>query len=155
MSTFRPAVLLALLPGIAASSLLASCQATAPPVSGPPSASGSPPVLQSVAIRRNVRAANGAMVSAVPDFYFSDADGDVVMIKRELLETSGAESRMNVPGSSPVEITAAIQKKQAVYSGAGWHCGTGRYFVKLRAQLLDAGGHQSNWMEYTVHCNGG
>jgi len=136
--------------------ILASCQTptVAVPAAQAAAGSGSAPVLQSVSMRYNVRAANGVIVSVVPDFHFADADGDAVLILRELVQTSGSQSNLHIPASTPIDIAADIQKKGAVVSG-GWNCGTAQYFVTLRTHILDAAGHRSNGLEYTIHCNGG
>jgi hypothetical protein len=136
--------------------ILPACQVV--PIPGPAvraaPARGAAPVLQSVTLRYNVRAANGTVISVVPDLHFTDADGDAVLVKRELVETSGPEPRMNVPPSAPIGTPAAAQKKGAVVSG-GWVCGKDQYYTTIRAQLLDANGNLSNSLQYTIHCNGG
>ena len=148
-------------PAFAAGLLLAaaavpSCQSTAVaiPTAQKPSSSGSAPVLQSVTMRYDVRAANGSIVSVVPDFHFVDADGDAVVILRELVETSGQKSNLRIPPSSPIDISPEVQKRGAVISG-GWNCGTAQYYITLRAYLMDAAGNKSNALQYTIRCNGG
>jgi len=144
---------------VLAAGALASCQSTsltAKAVTTPHAAPrGTAPVLQSVDIRRDVLAGNGRVVSAVPDFHFIDADGDVILIRREVIETDGSISTGSVPPSSPIITAPEFQKKGAVFSGGGWICGTSKYYIKLAAQLQDAGGNLSNKVEYTFHCNGG
>ena len=153
----RPACSLVLL---LAASALASCQSTsltAPTATAPAATAprGTAPVLQSIDIRRDVRAGNGRIVSAVPDFHFMDAEGDVILIRREVIETNGSISTASVPPTSPIITAAEFQKKGAVFSGGGWVCGTPKYYIKLAAQLQDASGNLSNKVEYTFHCNGG
>jgi hypothetical protein len=135
---------------------LTACQTTtvAVPAEHAATQQGSAPVLQSVTMRYNVPAANGVIVSVVPDFHFIDADGDAVLILRELVETSGSKSNLHIPASTPIDISADIQKKGAVVSG-GWNCGTAQYYVTLRTHIMDAEGHKSNSLQYTIHCNGG
>lgn len=145
---------------VLAASALSSCQSTsltAPAATAPAAMTprGTAPVLQSVDIRRDVRAGNGRIVSAVPDFHFTDADGDVILIRREVIETNGSISTASVPPTSPIITAAEFQKKGAVFSGGGWICGTPKYYIKLAAQLQDAAGNLSNKVEYTFHCNGG
>jgi len=145
---------------VLAAGTLASCQSTsltAPAAMAPDATAprGTAPVLQSVDIRRDVRAGNGRIVSAVPDFHFMDAEGDVILIRREVIETNGSISTGSVPPTSPIITAAEFQKKGAVFSGGGWICGTPKYYIKLAAQLQDAGGNLSNKVEYTFHCNGG
>jgi hypothetical protein len=145
---------------VLATCVLASCQST--PVTAPPATKpdatvtrGTAPVLQSVEIRRDVRAGNGRVVSAVPDFHFMDAEGDVILIRREVIETNGSISTASVPPTTPIITAADFQKKGAIFSGGGWVCGTPKYYIKLAAQLQDASGNLSNKVEYTFHCNGG
>jgi hypothetical protein len=141
---------------VLASAGLASCQtpvvASATPLKQ--HQPGAAPVLQSVSLRYNVRAANGAIVSVVPDFHFIAPNGNAVLIHRELVATNGSPSNMHIPTSSPIDTPADVQKKGAVISG-GWNCGIAQYYVTLRAYILDADGDQSSPLEYTIHCNGG
>lgn len=134
---------------------LASCQTpTTSAVPKAPPSGGSAPVLESVSLRYNVPAGTGRIVSVVPDFHFIDADGDAVVIVREIVETNGPQYSLHVPPSSPIDIAAAAQRKGAVFSG-GWTCGTAQYYITLRAYIMDAEGHKSNSLQYTIHCNGG
>ena len=141
---------------------IASCQTTragGPTEAQPPQVTapqrGSSPVLQSVTLRRDIRAANGRMINVVPDYHFIDADGDVVLLRREIVETNGSLMPRSGPEGPPIYTAAEFQKKGAIFNGGGWTCGTAQYYVKMRAWLIDAAGNQSNKVEFTYHCNGG
>lgn len=135
---------------------LAACQTPVVATAAPPKQKqpGAAPVLQSVSMRYKVRAANGVIVSVVPDFHFVAPNGNAVLIHRELVATSGSPSSFRIPAGEPIDVPAEVQKKGAVVSG-GWNCGVAKYYVTIRAYILDADGNQSNQLEYTIHCNGG
>jgi hypothetical protein len=95
------------------------------------------------------------MINIVPDYHFIDADGDVVLLRREIVETNGSIGPRSGPEGPPIYTAAAFQKKGAVFNGGGWTCGTAQYYVKVRAWLIDAAGNLSNKVEFTYHCNGG
>ena len=116
-----------------------------------PGPSGAP-VLLSVSARKNVRAGINIM-DLVPDFRFIAPRGNAIMLRRELVDTSGAFAQTQIQ-SATINIPAEAQKKGAVISG-GWRCGTQVYFVTLRAFLIDSDGNRSNVITYTIHCNGG
>lgn len=116
-----------------------------------PSPSGGP-VLLSVTARKNVRAGINIM-DLVPDFRFVAPRGNAIMLRRELVDTSGAFAQTQIQ-SATINIPAEAQKKGAVISG-GWRCGTQVYYVTLRAFLIDSEGNRSNVITYTIHCNGG
>ncbi|HMI95053.1 MAG TPA: aspartyl protease family protein [Micropepsaceae bacterium] len=122
------------------------------PAAGAPSAPGAP-ILQSVTVRTNVRAANGRVIDVVPDFHFTAPNGNAIIIHRELVDTNGAISQTDIPDGT-IRIPAEAQKKGAVLSG-GWTCGKNVYYVTIRAFVMDSDGNRSNPMEYTIHCNGG
>jgi hypothetical protein len=137
-------------------SVVAACQTPVVATAASPKQkqSGAAPVLQSVSMRYKVQAANGAIVSVVPDFRFVAPNGNAVLIHRELVSTSGSPSRLRIPAVEPIDIPAEVQKKGAVLSGA-WNCGVAQYYVTIRTYILDADGNQSNQLEYTIRCNGG
>ena len=111
------------------------------------------PVLQDITWRDNVKLRNGNTVDLVPDFHFLAPNGNAVVLRRELVTTSGAFSQTQIANAT-INIPAEAQKKGAVLSG-GWQCGTNQYYITLRAFVMDADGNRSNAMRYTIHCNGG
>jgi hypothetical protein len=111
------------------------------------------PVLQDITWRDNVKLCNGNTVDLVPDFHFLAPNGNAVVLRRELVTTSGAFSQTQIANAT-IDIPAEAQKKGAVMSG-GWQCGADQYYITLRAFVMDADGNRSNAMRYTIHCNGG
>jgi hypothetical protein len=137
---------------------LSACQSTSVAKSdpaGPPAApsSAAAPILQAVTIREHVSTGYGTFFDYVPDFHFIAPNGNAIMLRRELVATSGAIAQTQI-GSATINIPADAQKKGAVISG-GWRCGVQQYYVTLRAFVIDADGNRSNAIEYTMHCNGG
>ena len=110
------------------------------------------PLLQGITARTNVKAGLTS-VDLVPDFHFIAPNGNAIMLRRELVDTSGAFAQTQIQ-SATINIPAAAQKRGAVISG-GWRCGTQVYYVTLRAFIIDADGNRSNAITYTIHCNGG
>jgi hypothetical protein len=100
------------------------------------------PVLQSITI-----------MDVVPDFHFMAPRGNAIVLRRELVDTSGAFSQTQI-ASATINIPAEAQKKGAAISG-GWRCGVSQYYITLRAFVMDADGNRSNALRYTIHCNGG
>jgi hypothetical protein len=119
-----------------------------------PTASDGPPVLTSVDFRHDVLNARGVPVSVVPDFHFVAPKGNVIVLRRELVSTTGSTSQLRINPTESVDIAPDVQRKGATISG-GWQCGTAQYQVTIRAFLMDADGVRSNSKEYTLHCNGG
>lgn len=153
----RRTIELAMTAALGASAALSACQgaASATTVEPPPPASKSAaaPILQAVTIRENVPIGNGAFFSYVPDFHFTAPNGNAVVLRRELVATSGAFSQTQILNET-INIPPDTQKKGAVISG-GWRCGVQQYYITLRAYVIDADGNRSNAIEYTFHCNGG
>jgi hypothetical protein len=110
-------------------------------------------VLQSISWRGYVRAPNGTIMDVVPDFHFMAPRGNAIVLRRELVDTSGAFSQTQI-ASATINIPAEAQKKGAAISG-GWRCGVSQYYITLRAFVMDADGNRSNALRYTIHCNGG
>ena len=125
--------------------LVCACQAG---VQAPlPSADGSPPVLDAITEMTVTR--EGFPV-VIPQFHFHDADGDVIFLQREIVETDGPHEKAQ---GTNVNLPPAMQQRGAIIAG-GWSCGANHYHATLRAYLLDRAGHCSNAMTYTIHCNG-
>jgi hypothetical protein len=89
----------------------------------------------------------------IPDFHFVAPNGNAIVLRRELIDTSGSISQTSISNQT-INIPPAAQKKGAIISG-GWRCGTQIYYVTLRASVMDADGNRSNAIQYTIHCNGG
>ncbi|MDR3528447.1 MAG: hypothetical protein P4L57_14340 [Rhizomicrobium sp.] len=111
------------------------------------------PVLEAITTRYSVRAPNGVVLDAIPDFHFHAPNGNAIVLRRELIATNGAFAQTQIANAT-INIPPAGQKGGAVVSG-GWRCGTGIYYVTMRAFILDADGNRSNSLTYTIHCNGG
>jgi len=111
------------------------------------------PVLQSITWRGLVPLPNGTIMDVVPDFHFQAAKGNAVVLRRELVDTSGAFAQTQIANAT-INIPAAAQMKGAVVSG-GWRCGVQQYYITMRAFVMDADGNRSNALRYTIHCNGG
>jgi hypothetical protein len=124
-----------------------------PAASAPGSRSSSAPILQSVELRTDVPDGHGGVVSVVPDFPLIAPNGIAIFLRRELVDTNGAFAQTQIR-SATIDIPPAAQKHGAVISG-GWSCGVAKYYVTLRAYIMDADGNRSNSIEYTIHCNGG
>jgi hypothetical protein len=116
-------------------------------------ASTNAPVIQSLTARYLVRAPKGNIIDIIPDIHFVAANGNAIVVHRELIDTSGAISQTQLKDAT-IDIPAAAQKRGAVISG-GWVCGTSVYYVTIRAFIMDTDGNKSNAVEYTIHCNGG
>lgn len=110
------------------------------------------PWLQSVTARKNVKGGLRAF-DLVPDFHFVAPHGNAVVLRRELVDTSGAIAQTQIANAT-INIPAQAQQRGATISG-GWRCGTQVYYVTLRASVMDADGNRSNAITYTLHCNGG
>jgi hypothetical protein len=111
------------------------------------------PVLQDITWRAKVLNPRGEIVDVVPDFHFKAPNGNAVVLRRELVTSTGAFSQTQIANAT-INIPAEAQKKGAVLSG-GWRCGVSQYAITLRAFILDADGNRSNALRYTIHCNGG
>jgi hypothetical protein len=122
-------------------------------VEGPTGKAAKPgtPVLQSVTATYDVTRPNGVHFDVMPHFHFHAPGGDVVMLRRELVETDSAITQDGIR-SAPVRIAAAAQRAGSTITG-GWPCGPGRYHVSLRAYLVDARGNNGNAIQYTIHCH--
>ncbi|HTW75795.1 MAG TPA: hypothetical protein VMD56_12835, partial [Steroidobacteraceae bacterium] len=128
------------------------------PPSGPAATSGTAsastaPILQSVTLRTNVPNGFGGFFSVVPDFHFIAPAGNAVYLRRELVSTDGNFAGANIRGAD-IHIAPEVQRRGATLSG-GWRCGVARYYLTIRAYVIDADGNRSNAIEYTIHCNGG
>ncbi len=111
------------------------------------------PVLQDITWRAKVLTPRSEIIDVVPDFHFKAPNGNAVVLRRELVTTTGAFSQTQIANAT-INIPAEAQKKGAVLSG-GWRCGVNQYAITLRAFILDADGNRSNALRYTIHCNGG
>jgi len=111
------------------------------------------PILQAVTARADSGQHNGVAFDLIPDFHFVAPNGNAIVLRRELIDTSGSISQTNIANQT-INIPPAAQKKGAIISG-GWRCGTQVYYVTLRASVMDADGNRSNAIQYTIHCNGG
>lgn len=139
-----------------AAAALQACQTTSVPVAPTAAPAGnSPPVLESITLRHNVRVGTGRTFDVAPDYHFSDADGDVVMVMREIVETNGSIDKRRSQPTTPVYTDAKFQKAGAVFNGGGWICGPAVYYVKMRSWMVDSAGNRSEAHEYVIHCNGG
>ena len=54
------------------------------------------PVLQSVTLRYNVPDAQGIVVSVIPDLHFVAPNGNVIVLRREVVETTASTSQLHV-----------------------------------------------------------
>ena len=117
----------------------------------PPSSSNAP-VLDEITARYYVQA-QGRVIDVVPDFHFHAANGNAIVLHRELVATNGAFSQTQIANAT-INIPPAGQKGGAVISG-GWRCGVPVYYVTMRAVVMDSDGNRSNSLTYTIHCNGG
>jgi len=111
------------------------------------------PILQAVTARTDSREHTGGAFDLIPDFHFVAPNGNAIVLRRELIDTSGSISQTNIANQT-INIPPAAQKKGAIVSG-GWRCGTQVYYVTIRATVMDADGNRSNAIQYTIHCNGG
>ena len=114
------------------------------------SAQQSVPVIDSVTLREDD---GGRYPVIYPEFHFHDSGGSVRFIHREVVTTNSPKAV--VPRTqSAIDISANQQIQGATFVG-GWHCGPERYYVTLRAFMMNREGSKSNVVEYTIHCNGG
>jgi len=124
---------------------------------------GSPPVLDSITLRTDT---SGQYMVVYPEFHFHAPDGNVTQIDRELLSTDMPNSFKGVFGQVELPVpfgfnpTSRIlndsnsQVHGATYVG-GWRCGPNSYYMNARAKVVTDNGLSSNWVNYTIHCNGG
>lgn len=112
-------------------------------------ASVSAPVLEAVTFHTQLL----RYQTVYPEFHFHDASGMVRYIHRELVETDDPGlTAINTDGI--IRIPAELQREGAVFVG-DWSCGPGKYYVTIRAFLINLEGGKSNTLQYTIHCNGG
>jgi hypothetical protein len=95
------------------------------------------------------RTRNGDVEVLEQNIQFSDPDGDAVFVNYIVLATDAKTLRVE---SASIDTTREVQISGATYV-ARWTCGTGRYFVKVRAVITDRGGHTSRPYDYTLNCN--
>jgi hypothetical protein len=117
---------------------------------GKPAKTGTP-MLKSITALYDTTMRNGVHVDVMPQFHFIAANGDAVLLHRELVETDSAITPAGIR-NAPIAIPPAQQRAGAIISG-GWPCGPGRYHVTLRAFLEDARGNRGNAIQYTIHCH--
>ena len=80
--------------------------------------------------------------------YFKDAEGDATFISFVVLGTNAHHLKVT---SLHLQVPAEQQIKGAVVRRT-WTCGSGAYFVKLRAYATDASGNISRPRDYTLNC---
>lgn len=161
MSGITTNVLRSALAALAAGMLLAACASTgsqatsatggAPGAAtlGSDAASVSAPVLEAVTFHTTLE----RYQTVYPEFHFHDASGMVRYIHRELVETDDPGlTAINADGI--IRIPAELQRAGTVFVG-DWSCGPGKYYVTIRAFLVNLEGRRSNALQYTIHCNGG
>ena len=116
----------------------------------PATAQQSVPVIDSVTMHED---AGGRYPVIYPEFHFHDSSGTVRFIHREVVTTNSPKPLLPHTDAG-IDISANQQIQGATYVG-GWHCGPEKYYVTLRAFIMNIGGGKSNVVEYTIHCNGG
>jgi hypothetical protein len=79
---------------------------------------------------------------------FKDAEGDATFVSFVVLGTNARHLKVT---SHDIELTAEQQMKGGLVKRT-WTCGTGPYFVKLRAYVTDAAGNVSRPHDYTLNC---
>jgi hypothetical protein len=108
------------------------------------------PVIDSVTLREDD---GGRYPVIYPEFHFHDSSGSVRYIHREVVTTNSPKP-LTPRTDAAIDISANQQIQGATFVG-GWHCGPERYYVTLRAFIMNLEGSKSNVVEYTIHCNGG
>jgi hypothetical protein len=74
------------------------------------------PILQAVTGRTDPGNHTGLPFDLIPDFHFIAPNGNAIVLRRELIDTSGSISQTNISNET-INIPAATQKKGAVISG--------------------------------------
>ncbi len=116
---------------------------------GSDAATVSAPVLEAVTFHTQLQ----RYQTVYPELHFHDASGTVRYIHRELVATDDL-GLSGINTDSIIRIPAELQREGTVFVG-GWSCGPGRYYVTIRAFLVNLEGRKSNTLQYTIHCNGG
>jgi hypothetical protein len=111
------------------------------------------PILEWVRGRSSVHTADGAVVDVIPDFHIAAAKANLATRRRELVASDGAFADTQA-ASYAVDIPATLPD-DGILAAGGWECGASKYYITLRAYVVDAEGRRSNALRYTVHCNGG
>ena len=106
----------------------------------------SSPVIKGIVVTRTK---SGNSEIAEENIEFSDPEGDAIFVNYIVLGTNAKQlnvssSTINVPKEEQIQGTTTV---------ARWTCGTGKYFIKFRAIITDAGGHASLPYDYTINCN--
>ncbi len=116
---------------------------TAPPTKTPIPALNAP-ILHGV----NLRYEHSGNLIVWQDIWFSDPDGDANLVHYTIVR---ATAQINAVVDSPLLFPPQLQQL-GVTLPVAWNCGPAQYDVTLRAIVIDRVGHQSNAIEYTIHC---
>ncbi len=101
--------------------------------------SGNPPELDAVSPHPG----------GIADFRFHAADGNVVVLHREVLDNA----ILRAPLDTLLDIDPAQQKAGALFTDR-WSCEEQKGRVALRAYLIDGNHYHSNMVEYSIDCGG-
>ena len=92
---------------------------------------------------------SGTSQIAEQNIEFSDPEGDAVFVNYVVLGTNAKRISLS---SESIDVFKDEQIRGTT-TVAKWTCGTGKYFIKLRAILTDANGHASLPHDYYINCN--